>query len=181
MATVGVRSAVNTSQVGWTQHTTATAAVSKNKLASPNCIGRRVVMVRSAYPVIARAHWLHGSSGVDLRRHGCRPKVYSAWRIQPACRIMPDMDDKRTLAISVSLAVLLALYAGAYVATVRPFVTIDAGIFTVEPEYRFGKSFAPWVFWPAHQVDRRLRPDTWTVDEWLPAESWRSPSIRLDE
>ena len=29
------------------------------------------------------------------------------------------------------------------------------------PEYRIGGPVVPWLFWPAHQLDRQIRPDAW--------------------
>jgi hypothetical protein len=66
------------------------------------------------------------------------------------------------------LTLLLALYVGAYYATVEPF---DYSAFissrhppprgTPIPIYSFGGESAKTFFAPMHQVDRMLRPDVW--------------------
>ena len=62
------------------------------------------------------------------------------------------------------VVVLTGLYAGAYFAMMQRF---DLGISSIAGEetpivtYRFGGESSEWFFAPAHEVDRRLRPDLW--------------------
>ena len=88
---------------------------------------------------------------------------------------MEATQSRLTPALTVTgvLCVLLAVYAGSYLAIVRPqtrmyrtMYVVD-GLWTedswmdVQPEYRMGGYAADWLFWPAHQVDRHIRLETW--------------------
>jgi hypothetical protein len=78
------------------------------------------------------------------------------------------------------LALLFAGYMGAYYGLVKRTVTMTGGgwsfdvvngkvinlthaapDFTAVATYGFGGEIASRAFWPAHQVDRRIRPDYW--------------------
>jgi hypothetical protein len=71
---------------------------------------------------------------------------------------------KKELAYAVAFVALLAgLYIGSYYAIVEPNST---------PEYRFGGVAAEAIFAPWHQVDRRMRPESWRPKP-LPPPDWR--------
>ena len=77
---------------------------------------------------------------------------------------------KNALATLLVIAVLLAVYSGTYLAAVQPEQVVVVAVhcygqFKVEDYYRFGGDLARWVFWPANQVDRRLRRSTWAETE----------------
>jgi hypothetical protein len=61
------------------------------------------------------------------------------------------------LVVIACLLVLVGVYAGAYLASVR---TISQGSM-LYPRYVIGGSSAPAFFRPAHRVDRWLRRDFW--------------------
>jgi hypothetical protein len=64
----------------------------------------------------------------------------------------------------VFVAALLLLYGGAYLAMMERF---DLGISSIAGEetpivtYRFGGEWSEGFFTPAHEIDRRVRPDLW--------------------
>ena len=76
------------------------------------------------------------------------------------------------LIVAAALCVLVAIYAGSYLVIVTPKRTVTrmfdteglADVVTPEvyPEYRIGGAVAPCLFWPAHELDRQVRPGTWT-------------------
>lgn len=82
------------------------------------------------------------------------------------------MDDKRSSAtpLFAALAILvlvIALYAGSYLAMLNGSVTIIApespDTLQIAPAYRFGGRWADVIFFPAHEVDRRIRPHRWAL------------------
>jgi hypothetical protein len=76
------------------------------------------------------------------------------------------MDEKRSTAAPVAVALLLALPLVVYVAayammltdiwTVR--ITRDGDYYSAR-NYRFADNYAAIFFWPVEQIDRRIRPD----------------------
>jgi hypothetical protein len=72
--------------------------------------------------------------------------------------------------VVVALLLAVAGYVASYLALVEPapnYYTIRTGYSAmlvedgVDDSYRFAHSYLRWVYWPANQIDRRLRPDTW--------------------
>jgi hypothetical protein len=70
--------------------------------------------------------------------------------------------------LGLVLVVLPALYMGAYLAAVARPIEIatesgsGVGVSEMKADYRFGGPISRWIFWPANQVDRRIRHDLWT-------------------
>ena len=84
------------------------------------------------------------------------------------------MREKRSVwalagAAFVSLIALLGLYLGAYYGSltgvthvaeeIRPGTVWPRSI----PDYRFLPAVSAIVFYPLHQLDRRLRPEVWEL------------------
>jgi hypothetical protein len=76
----------------------------------------------------------------------------------------------RELGYAISFLVLLAaLYVGAYYAMVERTEHIHGFMIgigmrdppTVKLKYRYGGEWSMAFFYPAHDIDRRLRPDLW--------------------
>ena len=83
---------------------------------------------------------------------------------------MPRMKTLPITALVVVSVLAVAAYAASYLALVEPapnYYTIRTGgsatlaVDGMNDSYRFGHKYARWVYWPANQVDRRVRPDTW--------------------
>jgi len=64
-----------------------------------------------------------------------------------------------------TLAVLLALYVGAYSALVDVNHTFrgEGPPYPLAPVYKIGGDVSKSVFTPVHMVDRMLRPDHWQI------------------
>ncbi len=79
-----------------------------------------------------------------------------------------------TLIAAIVAAVTLAVvYAVAYRLLVKRGVSAATGagvviVFDYEPQYRIADDVCRRLFWPAHQVDRRMRPDYWRRTASLP-------------
>jgi hypothetical protein len=79
-----------------------------------------------------------------------------------------------------ALAVLAAmplLYVAMYLALVVPIQyeidpprTMQPRIWEALDTYRFGGEWSEWFFWPANEMDRRLRPKTWEFDPFIGLE-----------
>jgi hypothetical protein len=92
------------------------------------------------------------------------------------------MEEKRSSLMLVVAMLLLppAIYLGSYLALVSPG-NYESKVLDVGPNqkvyvegYRyFGDEdaemarFAPRVFWPLEQLDRRLRPDAWESESFF--------------
>ena len=68
---------------------------------------------------------------------------------------------------------LLGLYVAAYYALVTrydwvPNLKLSDTSVSLSPVYRWGGSVSQTVFYPIHQIDRRVRRSTWnpTIEEW---------------
>jgi hypothetical protein len=61
------------------------------------------------------------------------------------------------------IVALVLLYGGAYLAMMT-YEDIGSGRRIVILEYRFGGERAEYFFAPAHEIDRRLRPDLWRFE-----------------
>ena len=79
--------------------------------------------------------------------------------------------------VATALCLVLAAYAVSYLAIVMPKRRAQSAVQLVDgrlmefafadeiwPEYRIGGPVSPWLFWPAHQLDRQIRRGTWTPD-----------------
>jgi hypothetical protein len=75
---------------------------------------------------------------------------------------MLDMEARRILASFFIIALLLSGYTGGYIANACPILALEDEQFVMADRYRFGEPVARRVFWPANQIDRRVRPDLWT-------------------
>jgi len=84
-------------------------------------------------------------------------------------RVESDMRNNFALSLVAGLLVLI-LYLAAYLALVEPvpnFYTVRSGGSAMLMEdganahYKFGDTYVRWVFWPANQIDRRLRHAIW--------------------
>jgi hypothetical protein len=99
---------------------------------------------------------------------------------------MRGMDKPRSYApiIATILLLLPMLYAGSYLAPVKPegilvgihqatsAELLDADIYSSPSEirftpehryYRLGGQWSKRIFWPLEQIDRRLRPAAWAT------------------
>jgi hypothetical protein len=87
----------------------------------------------------------------------------------------PKKTDRKRLGRSLALCwgavVVLAAYFGAYYATTTPmlvsFAMPSGGVhMTRYCGYAVGRRLLPdavtVIFWPAHQIDRIVRPETWS-------------------
>ena len=67
-------------------------------------------------------------------------------------------------AILLAILLLLAGYMGAYYANVRPErMMLGNRVLYASVFYRVGGLAAHKVFWPAHRIDRRIRPEYFTA------------------
>ena len=82
---------------------------------------------------------------------------------------MHKLTSSPYAAVFVGAVLMLGLYVGAYYATVNSIVyrSLDRSHLKSIPYYSLGPSaklfndVAEPVFWPMHQIDRRLRPSVW--------------------
>ena len=83
---------------------------------------------------------------------------------------MSNRPSSTAAPILAVLAVVLVLYVVGYVATLDgvedSHLSVRTGgsvtlYITHEPRYRFGQRWCEGLFWPIHQLDRRLRPELW--------------------
>ena len=68
------------------------------------------------------------------------------------------MKDRITpIAVIAVVVLLLVAYVGSYV------LLVDKGYpgMVVDPVYRVGGRPAEIFYWPAHQIDRSVRPEHW--------------------
>jgi len=73
-------------------------------------------------------------------------------------------NANKVLGVVVAVIVSLAVYFGAYYATVIPtfeFADDLIGGIILVPRYTVGGKVAEFVFAPAHRLDVMLRPDVW--------------------
>jgi hypothetical protein len=77
------------------------------------------------------------------------------------------MEDHRSRIVIVTMLLLVALpvlYIGSYLALVQPSGSFRAtgapGEYAID-YYRAGGAFSATIFWPAEQVDRKVRPKRW--------------------
>ena len=61
------------------------------------------------------------------------------------------------------VVVLLLLYGGAYLALMT-YTNVGSGRLIPILQYRFGGEWSHGFFAPAHEVDRRFRPDLWRFE-----------------
>jgi hypothetical protein len=76
------------------------------------------------------------------------------------------MKEKRSCAVSIAIAVLLllpVLYVGSYLFVVRidSFAVYPNG--EIQPRYHWGGAVSEYVYWPLWTIDRRIRPELWTL------------------
>jgi len=81
---------------------------------------------------------------------------------------MPTTRFAAPILAAVLLLLVATVYVGSYLAIVSPQARIavyngptPAHHFPYLTHYRFGDAWAPLVFWPLEQVDRRLRAKAW--------------------
>lgn len=60
------------------------------------------------------------------------------------------------LIVAIVLLILPVLYAGSYLALVRP----EGSVLFVYP-YQYGEAWSARIFWPLEQIDRKVRPGAW--------------------
>jgi hypothetical protein len=71
---------------------------------------------------------------------------------------------KTHLAACLTVGLLLAAYFGVYLATVESKLSYDRhGDLVMIASYKFREPVAKWLFWPAHQLDRRVRTKEWEI------------------
>lgn len=80
--------------------------------------------------------------------------------------VLAGMDrPKSRLAPILAVALMLApmFYVVVYLLLITR-VPVSAGSVFVryDVRYRYGDTAVKWVFWPAHQLDRQVRPGLWT-------------------
>jgi hypothetical protein len=71
--------------------------------------------------------------------------------------------------IATLLLLLPVLYVVSYLALVEPGPRFGWGS-AVYPTYRVADGFCTRIFWPLEQLDRKLRPGAWKLEEdpfWL--------------
>jgi hypothetical protein len=83
------------------------------------------------------------------------------------------MRHANKVLLPLALAAALLLYGVAYRSMVRTR-TLRGGVewcdpgslydWSIKPQYRIGGEFSTVFFWPAHALDRRIRPEDWEVD-----------------
>ena len=68
---------------------------------------------------------------------------------------------RAVLLVIVTAVVLAAGYLGAYYGLVERGLPYSFRAVYFPAEYRTGGAAAETFFWPAHQLDRRIRPSYW--------------------
>lgn len=76
------------------------------------------------------------------------------------------MDNRRKSRLAPILVAALMLGTMSYVVVYLCMITrvpVSAGSVFVryDVRYRYGDMAMKWVFWPAHQLDRQVRPRLW--------------------
>jgi hypothetical protein len=66
-------------------------------------------------------------------------------------------ESQSTAGVAAALLLLPVIYVGGYLALLHP----EERAIGRDAYYRVGGKSAAWVFYPLHQIDRRLRPDYW--------------------
>ncbi|WP_425613636.1 hypothetical protein NA78x_003471 [Anatilimnocola sp. NA78] len=78
-------------------------------------------------------------------------------------------DARAPLIVAIVLLLLPVLYVGSYLALVEPggvrftkVVSVGSQyrIVVIYETYRYGGNWADRIFWPAEQIDRKVRPET---------------------
>lgn len=93
---------------------------------------------------------------------------------------MKHIPWKETVWAAAFVVLVVAIYAGAYLAMVerdvavisRPFLSASGSPPSptpggVVPRYRVGSDVLAWLFAPAHGLDRRLRPFYWSWEGFI--------------
>jgi hypothetical protein len=82
------------------------------------------------------------------------------------------MTSRAPLILAIVLLLLPVLYVGSYFALVVPsgIPRRMAGPYggtyiSFNEHYRFADTEAKFLFWPLEQIDRRMRPKAWQVDD----------------
>lgn len=91
------------------------------------------------------------------------------------------MEDKRSSAVWVVVAavfMLPVLYFGSYLALMQPGSFALGGTFTKYADYRYGGLYAARFFYPAHLLDRRIRPAYWQDDYALDSSTIDVPQFK---
>ena len=73
---------------------------------------------------------------------------------RPKCRLAPILVAAPMLVMLLYAVVYLVLITKVPVSAGPVFVRYDV-------RYRYGDTAMKWVFWPAHQLDRQIRPSLW--------------------
>jgi hypothetical protein len=80
------------------------------------------------------------------------------------------MKHEATIAVALAALLLPTVYLAAYVGMLRSGeshigeVIPGTGRYELLPIYRWENDTVRKFFWPAHQVDRRIRPDRWSAE-----------------
>jgi hypothetical protein len=76
-------------------------------------------------------------------------------------------QSRAPLIASIVLLVLPVLYAGSYLALIRPEPAVTATSMmsgqreTRVSNYKIGGGRLDWFFWPIEETDRQIRPGVW--------------------
>jgi hypothetical protein len=103
--------------------------------------GKSVAVIAGADPAI------------DLK-HSPAPSGRTGDMNRPQSRLAPMLVAALMAAMLLYIVVYLLLIARVPVTARSVFVRYDV-------RYRYGDTALKWVFWPAHQLDRQLRPSLW--------------------
>jgi hypothetical protein len=63
---------------------------------------------------------------------------------------------------AAALLLVLPLYVAIYLILItRVPVTARSVFVRYDVRYRYNDAAMKWIFWPAHQLDRQIRPELW--------------------
>jgi hypothetical protein len=82
---------------------------------------------------------------------------------------MPTAPRKPAWIVNILMVAMLPCYVGLYALNVRQ-IGVGVGIgpppWPKESGYRVGGKAAKFIFWPIETIDRRVRPVTWTNENY---------------
>ena len=70
------------------------------------------------------------------------------------------METKRLASYAGGILLIVALYVGVYYALVDRVPGLDRGKMWHTPS-PFGRVAVKVIFWPIHEIDRKMRPSFW--------------------
>jgi hypothetical protein len=72
-------------------------------------------------------------------------------------------DSRAPLIVAIVLLLVPVLYVGSYLVLVVPSSPPVTRMCIIHTPYRFGYGYASLFFWPLEQIDRKARPDAWSL------------------